>query len=230
MEICALFVNTAWYRAEFTRLTSRCAVAWTSLLAGVRSHKNRCVWSLAFPGWLTAREPNGSQRCFRLRISSHLSVGLPRAYFRDVPQEFERDAKETKTMKTKWNSLLLTAALTVSAAAAYGQNRVIANVPFSFWTIAGVQAAGQYGISQIGAATMLQNLETRKASFLGIGAEGVNAGKPPKLEFTCGSESGCALTSVQLADGHGWRYKAPRLKPNEVEHFAVINLESKQDE
>ena len=134
-------------------------------------------------------------------------------------------------MKTKWNSLLLTAALTVSAAAAYGQNRVIANVPFSFRTIAGVQAAGQYGISQVGGTTMLQNLETRKASFLGIGVpEEVNANKPPQLVFICGSESGCALTSVQLADGRSWRYKAPRLKPSEVEHVAVIYLESRQAE
>ena len=134
-------------------------------------------------------------------------------------------------MKTKWNSLLLTAALTVTAAAAYGQNRVIANVPFSFQTIAGVQAAGQYGISQVGGVTQLENLETRKASLLGIGVpEGVNAGRPPKLVFTCGSESGCALTSVQLADGHSWRYKAPRLKQSEVEHGAVIYLESRQAE
>jgi len=134
-------------------------------------------------------------------------------------------------MKTKWNSLLLTAALTVTAAAAYGQNRVIANVPFSFQTIAGVQAAGQYGISQVDGVAKLENLETSKASLLGIGVpEGVNAGKPPKLVFTCGSESGCALTSVQLADGHSWRYKAPRLKQSEVEHVAVIYLESRQAE
>jgi len=126
---------------------------------------------------------------------------------------------------------LLLTALTVSATAAYGQNRVIANVPFLFRTIAGVQAAGQYGISQVGGVTTLQNLETRKASFLGIGVpEGVNASTPPKLEFTCGSESGCALTSVQLADGHSWRYKAPLLKPYEVEHVAVIYLESTQAE
>ena len=115
--------------------------------------------------------------------------------------------------------------------AAYGQNRVIANVSFSFRTIAGVQAAGQYGISQVSGVAKLQNLETRKASFLGIGVpEGVNASQPSKLEFTCGSESGCALTSVQLADGHSWRYKVPRLKPYEVEHVAVIYLESRQAE
>ena len=133
-------------------------------------------------------------------------------------------------MKTKWNSLLLTA-LTVSATAAYGQNRVIANVPFSFQTIGGVQAAGQYGISQVGGVTKLENLETRKDSLLGFGvSEGVNTGKPPKLEFICGSESGCALTSVQLADGHSWRYKVPSLKPYEVEHVAVIYLDSRQAE
>jgi hypothetical protein len=134
-------------------------------------------------------------------------------------------------MKTKLNSLLLTAALTLSAAAAYGQDQVTANIPFPFQTVAGVQAAGQYGISQAGYAVKLTNLATGKSSFLGIGApEGNDGSKPPQLVFTCGSERGCALTSVRLADGRSWSYKAPRLKPSEVARVAVISLESRQTE
>jgi hypothetical protein len=134
-------------------------------------------------------------------------------------------------MKTKLNSLLLAAALTLSAAASYGQSRVTANIPFPFQTIAGVQAAGQYGFSQADYFVQLTNLATGKSSFLGIGVpEGNDGSKPPQLVFTCGSESGCALTSVQLADGRSWSYKAPRLKPSEVARVAVISLESRQTE
>jgi hypothetical protein len=134
-------------------------------------------------------------------------------------------------MKTELNSLLLTAALTLSVAAAYGQNRVSANIPFSFQTVAGVQPAGQYAVSQVGEVNKLTNVETGKASLLGIGVpEDNNRSKPAQFVFTCGSESGCALTSVQLADGRSWSYKAPRLKPSEVEHVAVVYLESRQAE
>ena len=72
-------------------------------------------------------------------------------------------------MTTKLNSLLMTAALTLSAAAAYAQNQVVANIPFSFRTAAGVQPAGQYAVSHEGEATKLRNLDSGKASLAGIG-------------------------------------------------------------
>jgi hypothetical protein len=134
-------------------------------------------------------------------------------------------------MKTKLNSLSLAAALTLSAAASYGQNRVIANIPFPFHTSAGVQAAGQYGFTQAEYSLQLTNLATGKSSFLGVGVpEGNDRSKPPRLVFTCGSESGCALTSVRLADGRSWSYKAAGVKPSEVARLAVIYLESRQTE
>ena len=94
-------------------------------------------------------------------------------------------------MKNKLNSLLVTAALTLSAAAAYGQNHmVVANIPFGFQTAADAQIEGKYGISQVGEAAKLVNLETGKASFLAIGVpEGVNHNRPPQLVFTCRSKS-----------------------------------------
>ncbi|HEY7334152.1 MAG TPA: hypothetical protein VH639_04650 [Bryobacteraceae bacterium] len=134
-------------------------------------------------------------------------------------------------MKPKLNSLLGIAALTLSAAAAYGQNRVVATIPFSFQTVSGVHAAGEYGFTQAGESTKLVNVETGKTALLGIGvADDNNPRKPAQLVFTCGSESGCALTSVRLADGRSWRYSVPRLKPSEEARVIAIPLESAQAE
>jgi hypothetical protein len=138
-------------------------------------------------------------------------------------------------MMTKLNSLLITAAgLTLSSIAAYGQNHIVANVPFSFRTAAGVQPAGQYVIAPTGydaVAMTLKNAETGKSSILGLGTpNGVEKQNSPRLVFLCGNESGCALTGVVAADGRGWTYKAPRLKPSETERVAVVYCESKQAE
>jgi hypothetical protein len=147
----------------------------------------------------------------------------------------ERDAKRTITMKTKLNSLLITAAgLTLSAVAAYGQTRVVANVPFSFRTAAGVQPAGEYRIATVtndGAVAVLQNTETGRSTLTGMGSPSGNPNdKTPHLVFRCGTESGCTLSEVKMGDGRGWTYKTPHLKPSETERVAVIYFESKQAE
>ena len=138
-------------------------------------------------------------------------------------------------MKSRLNSLLITAAgLTLSAAAAYGQTQIVANVPFAFRTAAGVQPAGEYFISAVtydGAVAVLKNMHTGHAALTGIGSPNGNPNdKTPRLVFRCGSESGCALSEVKMGDGRGWTYKAPRLKPSENERVAVIYFESKQAE
>jgi hypothetical protein len=135
-------------------------------------------------------------------------------------------------MKTKLNSLLLTAAgLTLSVAAAYGQNRIVASVPFEFRTPAGVQNAGQYSISQEGVATKLVNQETGRTSLLGIGTpEDANSKAVPQLVFVCGSGSSCALSSVTIADGRRYSFKTPHLNPSENARVTVIYFESRQAE
>ena len=138
-------------------------------------------------------------------------------------------------MKSTLNSLLITAAgLTLSAVAAYGQSRVVASVPFSFRTAAGVQPAGQYSVEAISttAAVMkLQNVETGHSSIIGMGApHSTPNDKNARLVFVCGSESGCVLSEVKLDDGRGWSYKAPHLKPSETERVAVVYFESRQAE
>lgn len=131
-------------------------------------------------------------------------------------------------MKTKWNSLLITAGFALIAAAAYGQDRLTANVPFSFRTIAGLQPAGQYAVVHDGDVTKLENLATRNSTWVGIGVlDGGGQPNAPRLVFTCGDESGCALTGVRIADGREWVFHAPKLKRSEEARVAVIYLESK---
>ena len=137
-------------------------------------------------------------------------------------------------MKSTLHSLLITAAgVVLSTAGAYGQMNITAIIPFEFLAAAGVQPAGQYAVEPAanGAAIRIVNQDTRKASLLGIGVpEGQNKSAQPKLVFQCGSESGCALTHVQMGDGREWKYKAPRLKASETARVAVVPLESKQAE
>jgi hypothetical protein len=142
-------------------------------------------------------------------------------------------------MKTKLNSLLITAAgLTLSAASlqttAYGQAKVVANIPFSFRTAAGVQPAGEYRSATItndGAVAVLQNIETGHSVLTGIGSSnGTPNDKTPRFVFRCGTESGCTLSEVKMGDGRGWTYKTPHLKASETERVAVVNFESKQAE
>jgi hypothetical protein len=131
-------------------------------------------------------------------------------------------------MKTKINSLLVIAAgFALSAAGAYGQDRIVAHIPFAFHVNGQVQAAGEYSIAQQGAVTVLQNGDTGKKILAGMGVpEDYNPKVPPSLIFTCVDESGCTLTQARVADGHAWKYDAPRPKANEEARVIVIYLES----
>jgi hypothetical protein len=144
-----------------------------------------------------------------------------------------KENKETyrrPTMKSTLNSLIIAAAVTLSAAAAYGQQtKLTVNVPFAFKTASGMQAAGEYAIKPATASEVvmvLENRQTGRGTMLGIGAPETGRDKDAKLVFRCGDESGCALTSVWVGDGRGWSYKAPKLKPSENERIAVVYFDS----
>jgi hypothetical protein len=136
-------------------------------------------------------------------------------------------------MKNKLNSLLLTAAVTLSAVAAYGQTKVTANIPFPFRTVAGVQAAGEYAVApatQTGSVVKLENVHTGKSTFAGIAApDNVDDGAA-RLTFRCGEESGCFLTGVTMGDGRTWKINIPRIKSSESEHVAVVYLQYRHAE
>ena len=136
-------------------------------------------------------------------------------------------------MKSTLNSLLITAAVTLSAAAAYGQTKITAEIPFSFRTAAGVQPAGQYAVipaSLDGDVLAIQSVETGRSTLLGMGARDSANDTRPRLVFHYGSESGCALTGVWMSDGRRWAFKTPKIKPSEQEHVAVVYFNNKQSE
>ena len=135
-------------------------------------------------------------------------------------------------MKTTLNSLLITAVgFALSAAAAYGQTHLIANIPFSFTTASGVQAAGEYRVvpvSSDGSVMKLQNVDTGHVTTTGMGRSNGNPNeKTPQLVFKCGSESGCALVAAKISDGRGWSYTEPKLKATEQARIAVVYFDSK---
>ena len=136
-------------------------------------------------------------------------------------------------MKKNFNrALMLTAAaLTLSAAAAYGQTKVTGEIPFAFRTARGVQPAGVYDLISISPnreMLALRSVATLKAVPLGIGApEGSSSARSyearPRLVFHCSDANGCVLYAAFIDDGRGWSYRAPHVKPSE-ERVAVVYL------
>jgi hypothetical protein len=137
-------------------------------------------------------------------------------------------------MKTKLTRTLILAAVSLTGgAAAYAQDKVAADVPFAF-RAAGVEFnAGAYNISQSGHTGVLMLLnEASGSTKLVTTAAPADYSKDatPKLVFRCGKESGCALSTVSLANGRTWELKTPHLKPSEMERIAVIYFDKKQAE
>jgi hypothetical protein len=139
-------------------------------------------------------------------------------------------------MKNKLHrTLLLTAAgLALSAAGAYAQTATVtADIPFAFQTMGGQQTAGRYTLAPVDAAHSvfsMRNVETGRASLLGIGTGIDPSGARAQLVFRCAGEGGCVLASVSMGDGRAWKYQAPHRKPSEQERIAVVYLDRKQAE
>jgi hypothetical protein len=128
-------------------------------------------------------------------------------------------------MKKNLNrTLMLTAAvLTLGAAAAYGQNRVTADVPFSYRIVGAELPAGEYAVMQQGPFTMLRNVANGQAK-MAMTTSRVSEAKDrgARLVFRCGDESGCSLAQVWTGDGNGWQLYTPRLTAGEKERLAVV--------
>ena len=74
----------------------------------------------------------------------------------------------------------------------------------------------------------VQNVEAGHATTIGTDRSNGNPNeKTPQLVFRCGSESGCALVAMKMADGRGWSYNEPKLKASEQERIAVDYFDSK---
>lgn len=134
-------------------------------------------------------------------------------------------------MKKNFNrSLMLTAAvMTLGAAAAYGQDTLIANIPFSFRISGAELPAGKYAIARhgVGSGVMeLRGLTSNQSKFLMV-RNSVDEYKSggARLIFRCGEETGCALATAWTDRGRGWEFPTPKLTAAEKERVAVVYLE-----
>jgi len=132
-------------------------------------------------------------------------------------------------MKKNLSTLLLTAVgMTLSAAAAYGQGPMRADVPFQFHTTNTTLIAGKYSIAPApkGNAQVIQitNLDSRRTSFVLANQSATEASGRARLVFRCGDVSGCALVEAYTGSGQGWKLSPPRAPKEEKQYVAVIFL------
>jgi len=139
-------------------------------------------------------------------------------------------------MKTNLTRTLIMSAIALAGgAAAFAQDSVSAEIPFTF-RAAGVKFdAGTYSISQFGhsdsGVLTLQNWRGRNTKFVNTtGPGGYYKYQSPRLVFRCGDDTGCALSAIRLENGRTWTLRTPRMKAMETERIAVIYAEKKQAE
>lgn len=132
-------------------------------------------------------------------------------------------------MKKHLSTMLLTAVgMTLSAAAAYAQTDLNANVPFEFRTTNTSLSAGKYAITTgtRGNAEVIQirDLSSRHTIFVLANQQVKVAPGNPRLVFRCGEASGCVLIEAYTGSGNGWVMSPPRGTHGEKERVAVVLL------
>jgi hypothetical protein len=130
-------------------------------------------------------------------------------------------------MKTNWTKLLLTAVgMTLSAAAAYGQE-LNANIPFAFQTTNANLSAGKYEVRVIGKGALMivqvANLDSGK-SILASAYRGSEKPGNARLVFRCWDTRGCSLAEAYDGSGSAWHFTLPRPTSAEKERLAVVFL------
>jgi hypothetical protein len=127
--------------------------------------------------------------------------------------------------------MILTASLITLGTAAYGQEKVVADVKFPFSTSGGAMPAGTYSVQKASsggsAIVMLRNEQTRQAAILITNRLSSYESGNPKMIFRCGN-SGCSLATITLGNGSGWEFRRPRLARAEKEILATVNMRPSQ--
>lgn len=128
-------------------------------------------------------------------------------------------------MKTNWLRTLTLSALAVTmASAAYAQNRLVAEIPFTFQVKGTQMPAGNYSIEQPWSSArtvvLLSDGQNRKI-VIGNAAYALEQG-PARLIFSCRESSGCTLVQVWNANGLGMEFPKPKLTSAEKERLAVV--------
>jgi hypothetical protein len=130
-------------------------------------------------------------------------------------------------MKKNLNrTLMLTAFALTFGAAAYGQNKITATIPFNFRASDGAHEAGTYAVISKGGDPVLQlrNESNGHSVNLKIGTpEGGGPGEArPRLVFHCQDDGGCVLAQVWTGTGKGFSYPAPQVKAPKAESAVVV--------
>jgi len=125
------------------------------------------------------------------------------------------------------HSLIAAAVALALGTAAYGQDKITANIPFEFSANGAVHEAGTYDVVKNPSNLVLQlrNAANGQSVHLGIGVP--EGGSPsaearPRLVFQCREDGGCALAQVWIADGRGYSYAVPKAKGPELESRLVV--------
>jgi hypothetical protein len=140
---------------------------------------------------------------------------------------------EDKMTKNLKRVMILTAGLITLGTAAYGQNKVVADVKFPFSTSGGAMPAGTYSVQKVSsggsAIVTLRNEQTSQATLLITNRLVSYDSGNPKMIFRCGN-SGCSLATITLGNGNGWEFRRSRLARAEKETLATVNMHSNQSQ
>lgn len=131
-------------------------------------------------------------------------------------------------MKKNLSLMLPAVVLTLSAAAAYGQGPLRAEIPFGFRTTNASLAAGKYAVMPLAHGNVgvvrMENLQTGTSTMMIAASTIEKSTGGARMVFKCGSVRGCALAEAYGDDGWGWRFNTPRLSSAEKERLAVVFL------
>lgn len=132
-------------------------------------------------------------------------------------------------MKNSFRFLLVGVVALAATSAAYGQNRMSANVGFPFKMQSANMPAGSYELVQTGEGSKhftLRSAAEHRAVIVSprytIDQKSAKDAQP-RLVFKCDSHM-CALAEIWTPDGAGYAAPRPKLSPAEKERLAVVPL------
>jgi hypothetical protein len=135
-------------------------------------------------------------------------------------------------MKANWfRTVILSAAALTMGSVAYGQSRLIADIPFSFRMHGTEMPAGRYWVEPNTLARTVVRLTdgNNQQLAMGIGATG-HEQSAPRLIFSCRESSGCSLAEVWTGNGTGVVFPQPKLTSAEKERLAAVILHRSEAE
>ena len=130
-------------------------------------------------------------------------------------------------MKMNWvRAMTLSAAALTLGSAAYGQSRLVADIPFSFRINGTEIPAGTYSVERMQSSASNVVLLTdghNHKMVMGI-TDHYGKQNAPRLIFSCRENGACTLAQVWDDRGVGVKFATPKLTSAEKERLAVVFL------